>query len=86
MSERLKYQGRLAEMELEEKSILLKMQGLRDAIRDQLDPLESLEVLALDVVAQEAMELAELQIQLKELQAKIEKAKKLVGDKSWPGK
>lgn len=79
MSERLKFQGRLREKELQAEKIELKIAGLRTAIRDNLDPFENVMGLKLDVVASQAMEMAEVQIQLKEILAEIEAIKKALG-------
>lgn len=79
MTERLKFMGRLREKELEAERLKLRIKGLRDAIREALDPFERVVDLALDVVAQQAVEAAELQIQLKEILAEIRAIKRALG-------
>lgn len=79
MSERLKYQGRLAEKQQEAKSLKLRIEGLRDSIRDILDPFESVESLNMDVAAEQAFELAKLHIEYTRTLAEIAAIKKVLG-------
>ena len=79
MSERLKFMGRLREKELQADKLRLKISALRTAIRDNLDPFENVEDLCLDHVATEAVEAAEVQVQLKALLKEIAAIKKALG-------
>lgn len=79
MSERLKWQGRLAEDELEARKLRLKIEGLRDGIRDKLDPLDEVGGLDADVVAEAAVALAVAHGDYLATLARIYKAKRLLG-------
>jgi|YNPNPStandDraft_1061719.scaffolds.fasta_scaffold05420_10 hypothetical protein len=79
MTERLKFLGRLEEKRLHAERLRLKMQGLRDSIRDILDPFEPLEEINLAIAAQQAMELASLQIELKATLEEIAAIRKALG-------
>ncbi|MCP4158856.1 MAG: hypothetical protein GY760_02175 [Deltaproteobacteria bacterium] len=79
MTERLKHLGRLEEKRLKTKSLTLSIEGLRDSLRDLLDPFEPVESLKLDIVAQQAIEIAEKQISLKTLKSEIKAIKKALG-------
>lgn len=79
MTEREKFMGRLEEAKLQAKSLKLKAEGLRDSVRDHLDPFEEVFDLKLDVVATQALELAELQIQHKAVSEKIKALEKSLG-------
>lgn len=57
MSERLKYEGRLLEYRQQARQLKLRAEGLRDAIRDCLDPFEKIEQLKAERISQQAMEL-----------------------------
>ena len=79
MTERLKFMGRLRENELQADSLRLKISALLTAMRDNLDPFEAVIDLGLDKVAAQALEAAELQLQLREVLAEIEAIKKALG-------
>lgn len=79
MTERQKFMGRLEEAKLKAKALKLKAEGLRDSVRDHLDPFEEVFDLKLDVVAAQALELAELQIQHKAVSEKIKALEKSLG-------
>lgn len=79
MSEYLTFRGWLAEKELDVRELELKMTGLRDAIRQNLSDLMELEELRCEVAMEQAIELAALQIRLKELRAEIAAKKKAYG-------
>lgn len=66
MSERLKFQGRLMEKEREAAALKLRMEGLRDSIRNMLDPFEPVENLKAHVVAGQAVDLSELHTKYRE--------------------
>lgn len=88
MSEILKYKGRLAEKEMEAKNLRLRMSGDVTALRELLDPFLPSEKLKADVIAAQALELANKQIALKEVLAEIEAIKDALGQKrdkpTWP--
>ncbi len=79
MSERLKHMGRLEERKLKAKKLKLSIEGLRDSLRDHLDPFEPVEKLKLDLVAQQGIEIADKQISYKALLEEIEAIKKVLG-------
>lgn len=79
MSERLKFQGRLAEKELEAKKLKMRIEGLRDSIRDALDPFEKIENLKAHIVARQAVDLSEYHVQYRELLEEIDAIKKALG-------
>ena len=60
----------------------LKMEGLRDAIRDILDPFDDIGELKLNVAAAQAVELAELQANYKGLLAEIRAINRALGNDS----
>jgi hypothetical protein len=78
--ERLKYRGRLAEKRLQEQNLVLKITGLRDAIRDKLDPFTPLLDLQCDIVAAEAVQLAELQVQFRQVAKEIHAITRALGE------
>ncbi len=67
MNERLKFMGRLEERRLEAEQLKLRLRGLRDSIRDILDPFDAVEELQGDVLAAQAVEFAALQIRCREV-------------------
>ena len=79
MSEFLKFKGRLLEKEDHAKSLRLRMDGEVTALRELLDPFVPVEKLKTDVIAAQALELANKQIQLKETLAEIEAIKEALG-------
>ena len=79
MTEQLKFRGRLAEKELEAKKLRLRMEGLRDSIRELLDPFEPVAALRTDVAMEQVIELAGLNIDLKEAIETIAALKKILG-------
>lgn len=79
MNERLKFQGRLTEKELEAKRLILRIKGLRDSLRNQLDPFEDVVELRGELIAEQAVELAGLQADLRGVSAEIAAIKKALG-------
>lgn len=79
MNERLKFQGRLAEMEVEAKRLKLRMEGLVRSIRDALDPFEDPADLACDQAAQQTVELAGIQADYKAALDEIAAINKALG-------
>lgn len=84
MSEILKYKGRLLEKEEHAKSLKLRMAGDVTALRDLLDPFVQVEKLKADVIAAQALELANKQILLKETLAEIDAINDALGQGSKP--
>lgn len=79
MSENLKFKGRLLEKEAQAKSLKLRIAGDVTALRDLLDPFVPAEKLKADVIAEQALELANKQIELTEVLAEIEAIKEALG-------
>ena len=79
MNERLKYQGRLYEKELEAKSLKSLVEGMRDSIRDILDPFESVDDLDIERAFEMMSELASKMIEYKEITGEIKALKKALG-------
>jgi hypothetical protein len=79
MSERLKFRGRLAEKEFDLKVLHLRIRGLVESIRNNLDPLGGIEDILADIAAEQAIELADLKIQHTETLADIQAIKKALG-------
>ena len=75
--ERLQFQGRLGEKKIEAKKIEIKMNGLVEAMRNDLNPFEEVENLNTELIVEQALDLAQLKINyisaLKEIKA-IQKA------------
>ena len=81
MSERLKFQGRLAEKELEAKKLKLRIEGMIDSIRTQLDPFEDIENIKAHLIAGQAVDLSEYHSMYLETLEDIRKLKKALGIK-----
>ena len=81
MNERLKFMGRLSEKKLKALEIKLRIEGLRDAIRNALDPFEEIEELNARVVAGHAVDLSDLHTRYRELMDDIRKLKNELGEK-----
>jgi hypothetical protein len=79
MSEVLKHEGRLSRKRLEEKEIRLKLDGLREAMRDLLDPFEPHERIRGDVLAQQAVEYENARIRLLEVIEEIAAIERALG-------
>ena len=75
--ERLQFQGRLGEKELEAGKIKIKIDGYIESMRVILNPFESIEDLNTELIVEQALTLAQLKIDyisaLKEIKA-IQKA------------
>lgn len=81
MNERLKFLGRLAEKELEAKTLKLRIEGMRDAIRSHLDPFETIENLKARLIAGQAVDLSEYHAMYKDILDDIRLLKKELGMK-----
>lgn len=79
MTERLKYQGRLREKELQEEKLRLRLEGLVASLRDQLDPTVDVAGLRGKVIAEEALQLAGYLGELKAIRADMAKIRELLG-------
>lgn len=78
-NERLKYRGRLAETKEAATRTKLKLEGLRDSMRDALDRFEPLESLSLDRVVEQAIEARAAQIDYQALLEEIKAISKALG-------
>ncbi|HOI96331.1 MAG TPA: hypothetical protein PK250_16630 [Syntrophobacter fumaroxidans] len=79
MNERLKFLGRLEERRLEAERLRLRLRGLRDSLRDVLDPFETVEDLDGEKLAALAVEFADLQILCREAIAEMALIRKTLG-------
>ena len=79
MSERIKFMGRKQEKQEEAGKLKLSIDGLVESIRDHLDPFAEIEELNTELVAQQAIELAEKQIEYKGLLIEIKAINKVLG-------
>jgi len=78
-NERLKYRGRLAEAKESATRLKLKLEGLRDSMRDGLDRFESIESLRLDMVVEQAIEARAAQIDYQACLDEIKAIEKALG-------
>jgi hypothetical protein len=81
MNERLKFQGRLAEKELEAKTLKLRIEGMIESIRSHLDPFENIENLKSRLIAGQAVDLSEYHTMYMEVLDEIRLLKKELGMK-----
>lgn len=79
MNEILKFKGHLGEKELEAKHIALKIRGLRDSLRNLLDPFADIEYLPVDVITEQAIELGACHIEYKAALNEIREIKRVLG-------
>lgn len=79
MSEHLKYLGRRQELELEEKRLKIGVDGLINNLRDMLDPMEKIERLRTDEIAELAIELANKKDRYMETQANLRRIEEILG-------
>jgi len=77
--ERLQYQGRLREKELEAERLGLKAKGLRDSLRLHLDPFDRIEEIDVALAYGEMGDLAETVLKLKEALSEIAAIKRALG-------
>jgi hypothetical protein len=79
-SERLQFQGRLGEKKIEAKKKEIKMAGLVDAMRDNLNPFsEEIEDLNTELVVEQALDLAQLKIDYVGIMQEIKAIQKALG-------
>lgn len=79
MSEALEFKGWLMEQEGKVRTLRMRMDGLRVAIRANLKEFDPVDELNCEAAAAQAVELASLQIDLKELLALIKEKKSRYG-------
>jgi len=79
MSERLKFLGRRQELELEKKSLGIKIEGLIENLRNNLDPLKKIEELRADAIVEEAAELASAKDRYMEILADLKRIQDILG-------
>ena len=77
--ERLRHEGLLGEKERQARSLRLKCEGLRDAVRGALDPFEPIEELNIEAAFETMSELLSLYMQLLEKLGDIKNIKKALG-------
>ncbi len=77
--ERLKYEGRLAVVDRQIAEVRLKLAGLRDSLRNLLDPFDPAEALAGEHIASQAIEFARVQTELAELCRQAAAIKRALG-------
>lgn len=79
MTERLKHLGRLEETKLQARETEIRMRGLIESLRDHLDPFEKYTDLDTELIAQQALELAQLKIAYGGLCDEIKAIEKILG-------
>lgn len=79
MSERIKFQGHLADAELRERELRIKLEGLVSSLRDLLDPIADVGVLKGEIIAQQALEFGQARINLLAVRSEIERIKGILG-------
>ena len=79
MSELLKFKGRLLEKELEIKALKVGIDGLRDSLRDHLDPFAEPEDLKAEIIVQQAFELGKKIAAYRKAVGEAEALKKALG-------
>ena len=77
--ERLKHQGRLAEAELDARRTEISVRGLITSLRNLLDPLENIEELCAEQIADQGLRLADLLAEYGRKRAEIAAIKKALG-------
>lgn len=84
MNERLQHEGHLAVLNQDVKRLKITLEGLLKAIRQNLDPLEKIEKLDANLIAEQALEFAAKHIVYKEKLAEIAKAEEILGRERKP--
>ena len=77
--ERVKFEGRLALNRRERTETQLRLQGLVRSLRDLLDPILPVERLESELIAAQALDLANLQIRYRELLKEAVAIKNVLG-------
>lgn len=79
MSEHLKFLGKRQELELEKKSLEIRIQGLIKNLRDALDPLLPIQDLQPDAVAEWSRELANARERYNAVIAQLKQITDIIG-------
>ena len=79
MSEIDKFRGKLAGAEDQDRKLKLKLDGLRGSLRALLDPIDAVDKLDGEQIAQQAVEFAAVQVEYVEVRATIDKIKNVLG-------
>ncbi len=79
MSEQDTFRGKLAGAQDRAWKLGLKLDGLRGSLRTLLDPIDAVETLDGEQVAQQAVEFAAVQTEYREARAMIDKIKGILG-------
>jgi len=79
MSDYLKNVGRLEEKKRRKLELEIRIKGLVEQIHDKADPLDAIDDLDAALIAQDAMELAKLDIEHKAITEEIKAVKKALG-------
>ena len=77
--ERLQFQGRLGEKEIEAKKIEIKANGLVNAMRNDLSPFEAIKDINTELIVEQALELAQLKISYISALKEVNAIKKALG-------
>ncbi len=80
MSERFKFMGQREELRQEEMKFRLQIQGLVEAMRDNLDPTIPEETLQTEVLGQQMKDLFEAQVDLRRVLKRLRQIKDILGD------
>lgn len=80
MNERLKFMGRREEARLEVERLRLRIEGLRAALRDHLDPFETVEDLREEIVFTLATDFADALGRYRETLAGLKAIEKALGE------
>jgi len=79
IGEQLKFEGGLLRLEKDAGALKLRMDGLVRALRDNLDPMAKVDRLPVDIIREQAFDLAVKHSEYIEKLAEIEKAKDILG-------
>jgi len=79
MTEQQKFMGRLQELKNKSQNLKLQIEGLRDALRDNLDPFEPVEDLKDEMISIQGIEVHKKIISYREVLAEIKQAKRILG-------
>jgi len=79
MSEHLKFVGRRMELEQKKKALAIQCDGLIKSLRDALDPLEAIENLRMDAIAEWSFDLAGKYDAYRDTLVELRKIKDILG-------
>jgi len=80
MSERLKWIGRRQTLEMEKKSLEIRIQGLIDNLRDALDPMAPIEDLQPDKIAEWSIALDDAKKRYQDVLGGLKQLRNLLGE------